>query len=852
MAKGYINGIYSKTFLDGREFQPWLSDTSAQLAGEGRSGWAGVNAEGNSDYPNGSYVFLIRFEPQESVKNLKVTLKLGPAGILNASSSRPLAYKFLTSESSAYENAGTSTPRDGTFYFTSPSVEISAPDAQYAAGDVYLYVWNGASSIQNNYTSLDRGDIIGAYTNGYTLSFNKNGGSGGTDSVSVDTGEPLPDIDLPYKSYDIRFYSNDGTGKSTYQNCPSAFQGYFSSLVGGTQYYDADGEGLILFSGSSDMTLYAHWTPGKINLPTVTREGYSFAGWYTATSGGIYVGSAGDAYTPTASTNLYAHWTEITYSWKFNPVTAKGNSADSVVRGIWSGFVGGREVLCAACNGYLWELEQQENDEWGKTACGSIDTSSDVFMFGFNGNMYLLNGKEYKVWNGETLTDVTGYRPMVAVSVPPAGGGTSLESVNKLCGQRRARFSPNGTESTFVLPEKSLSSIDYVRSMIDGSDMSDWTPNIADGKVTFTKAPPEGTNSIEIGWTVAGDTASEIRAMRYAELYNGAQDSRVFVYGDNTNRCFYTGIDFDGIPRADYFPDLNVAHVGDENTPITAMIRHYNRLLCFKLDSAWSIDYGTITLTDGTVTAGFYVTPINRSIGNCALGQAVLVENRPRTLDGRSIIEWKATSSSGYINASERNAERISQRVDNTIRTFDLESAKCYYDKYSHEYYVIGADGTALVHNIDVDAWYTYTGMNVTCLINYKDELYAGTQSGYLMHISNDYFSDNGEKIDAYWESGSMAFDSDFKRKYSAMLWVGIRPDDNGYLAVTAETDRKPDFAEYYATSVAAGQVPKMTRLKLKAKKFTYYKLILSNNTSDTTATIVSADIRVRGTGYVR
>ena len=35
MAKGYINGIYSKTFLDGREFQPWLSDTGAQLAGEG-------------------------------------------------------------------------------------------------------------------------------------------------------------------------------------------------------------------------------------------------------------------------------------------------------------------------------------------------------------------------------------------------------------------------------------------------------------------------------------------------------------------------------------------------------------------------------------------------------------------------------------------------------------------------------------------------------------------------------------------------------------------------------------------------------------------------------------------------
>ena len=167
---------------------------------------------------------------------------------------------------------------------------------------------------------------------------------------------------------------------------------------------------------------------------------------------------------------------------------------------------------------------------------------------------------------------------------------------------------------------------------------------------------------------MAEDTAAEIRAMRYAELYNGSQDTRVFVYGDGTNRCFYSGIDYDGLPRADYFPDLNVAHVGDENTAITAMIRHYDRLLCFKLDSAWAIGYSQVTLADGTITAGFYVAPINRSVVNCAPGQAVLVENRPRTLDGRSVVEWKSTSSSGNINGDERNAERVSQRVDETIQ----------------------------------------------------------------------------------------------------------------------------------------------------------------------------------------
>ena len=540
------------------------------------------------------------------------------------------------------------------------------------------------------------------------------------------------------------------------------------------------------------------------------------------------------------------------YEWSFCAASASSNDSDTVVRGLWSGFVAGQEVLCAACNGYLWQLSRGEDGSWSKTACGTIDTDEDVFMFGFSDSLYLLNGSQYRVWNGTALTDVGGYRPLVAVSVPPEGGGTTLEQINKMTGARRVRVSPDGTATVFHLPEQNLASVDYVQYVASGTDITSYDVSLTDGTVTIAPAPAEGTNSIEIGYSVTEDTHDEILGMRYAELYNGSQDTRVFVYGDGTNRCFYSGIDYDGLPRADYFPDLNVAHVGDENTAITAMIRHYDRLLCFKLDSAWAIGYSQVTLADGTVTAGFYVAPINRSVGNCAPGQAVLVENRPRTLDGRSVVEWKSTSSSGNINGDERNAERVSQRVDETIRTFDLATAKTFYDKYAHEYYVIGADGTALVHGIDADAWYVYTNFAAKCLINYMDELYFGTADGYLRHFSTQYFSDEGEAIDAYWESGSMPFAADFRRKYSAMLWVGIRPDDNGYLEVSAKTDRKTDFAVYSFETADAAQVPEMNRIKLKAKKFTYYNLILANNTADRTATVVSVDIRVRGTGYVR
>ena len=539
------------------------------------------------------------------------------------------------------------------------------------------------------------------------------------------------------------------------------------------------------------------------------------------------------------------------FEWSFCPVSASANTTDTVVRGLWSGFVAGQEVLCAACNGYLWQLARSEDGVWSKTACGTVNTGGDVHMFGFQDRLYLLNGSEYKVWDGTALTDVGGYRPLVAVSVPPSGGGTALEQINKLTGARRVRVSPDGTATVFHLPEQELESVDYVRSAATGAGIQSYDVNLTEGTVTITPAPEEGTNSIEIGYSVTADTAAEIRAMRCAELYNGAQDTRVFVYGDGTNRCFYSGIDFDGLPRADYFPELNVAHIGDANTPLTAMIRHYDRLLAFKLDSAWSIGYAQLTLADGSVTAGFYVSPINRSVGCCAPGQAVLVENRPRTLDARSVVEWKTTAS-GSLSGDERNADRISQRVDETIRAFDLETARTFYDKYAHEYYVIGSDGTALVHGIDADAWYVYTNFAARCLINYKDELYFGTADGYLRHFSTEYFSDEGEAIDAYWESGSMPFGADFRRKYSAMLWVGIRPDDSGYLEVSAKTDRKTDFAVYSFSTADSAQVPEMNRIKLKAKKFTYYNLVLANNTADTTATVVSVDVRVRGTGYVR
>ena len=538
------------------------------------------------------------------------------------------------------------------------------------------------------------------------------------------------------------------------------------------------------------------------------------------------------------------------------------------VRGVWNGNVGGVEQLIAACAGRLWKLWDEEAGAFIKEEIGSIETEREIHFFGFDNHLYIINGAEYKVWDGNTLADVEGYRPLVTVSVPPSGGGETLEQVNKLCGARRCWFSPDGESGVFQLPETGLQSVDYVKDLSTGDalDPSAYTADTEAGTVTFAQAPAMGTNTMEIGWTMAESFRDQVLHMRWGELYAGSQDTRIFLYGDGSNRAIYSGLDYDGKPRADYFPDLNEVSVGDANTPITGMIRHYSRLSCFKSDSAWTIEYGAVTLADGAQTEAFYVTPVNRAIGNAAPGQVRLVLNSPRTLHGSDVYEWKNYSAySANLTHDERQAKRISDRVYATLRQFDLESCYCYDDNWAQEYYIC-YDGKALVHNYAADAWYAYEDFDAVCMANFRGELLYGTSDGRLMHFSTDYLSNDGRAIDAYWESGSMSFGQDYQRKYAAMLWVGVKPESSAEVEVTVQTDRSSSYTEKLVTSslanfahvnfakwsFATNRKPQMSRLKIKAKKFVFYKLIFRTSAADSTVTILAADIRVRFTGYAK
>ncbi len=524
------------------------------------------------------------------------------------------------------------------------------------------------------------------------------------------------------------------------------------------------------------------------------------------------------------------------------------------VQGLWTGYIKGAAHMVAACGGHLWDIDTAAGKATDK---GEIDDSA-TFFFGFAEKLYILTGGEYYSWDGSGKpTAVEGYIPTVSTATSPAGKGTTLDQINLLTGKKKIKFSPDGTEKVFRLPETEIDEV----IQVEGTSIA-YTVDKAKGTVTFNSAPPKGTSTVIITWRKGTGSRDQVTKMRFAELFNGESDSRVFLYGDGTNKAIYSGLDGNGKPTAEYFPATNELAVDSANTPITAMIRHYDRMLIFKPDSAYSCSYSTITLEGNIVSAAFYVASLNRAIGNSAPGQAVLVQNAARTVYGRSVYTWSLAANTVR---DERNAKLISDRVATRLATFDLSKALCFDDDWNQEYYIF-CDNQAVVHNYQTDAWYYYTNLPVSAVVSVKGSLFFGTPDGRLMEFSRKYRNDDKAPIDAYWESGSMDFDMDWRRKYSSNVWVCLKPESQAMVWATAESNIKSDYPDkliasslstflnvnFNHWSFSTNRKPQLIRAKLKVKKATYYKLIFYSASASATATILSADIQVRYTGNVK
>jgi hypothetical protein len=105
-----------------------------------------------------------------------------------------------------------------------------------------------------------------------------------------------------------------------------------------------------------------------------------------------------------------------------------------------------------------------------------------------------------------------------------------------------------------------------------------------------------------------------------------------------------------------------------------------------------------------------------------------------------------------------------------------------------------------------------------------------------------------------------MAFGADFQRKYSSQLYVSMLPQAHSSMTITAATDRRDEYmektvgsniftwdgADFRWWSFDISSAPKIRRVRLKIKKFVYYKLIFRVEEEGARATVLGYDQTVR------
>lgn len=123
---------------------------------------------------------------------------------------------------------------------------------------------NSSNSSYNNSTTSSKT---------YTITLSKQGGSGGTSSVSVKRGDSMPYATAPTKS-------------------GYTFGGYYSSTNGtGTKYYDANMRSVRSWDKSSNTTLYAYWISSGTSSNKITLTSSNFEDYFTITTSAEYVGN---------------------------------------------------------------------------------------------------------------------------------------------------------------------------------------------------------------------------------------------------------------------------------------------------------------------------------------------------------------------------------------------------------------------------------------------------------------------------------------------------------------------------------------------------------------------------------
>ena len=463
-----------------------------------------------------------------------------------------------------------------------------------------------------------------------------------------------------------------------------------------------------------------------------------------------------------------------------NPVKRNGWETkvvlESPVHNLWITRLNGKEYILAHAGTKVYRIDTDteganytatimKSDVNSKKGCGFFFREADKDGF------YILTGKEYLMFDGEAVVDVSEncYVPITIIARSPSGGGESYEDINLISGKMCERFTGDDSALIYQLSQADIVSVDKIESVqSDGSTVelvenTDYTVDTALGKVTFVEAkktPIAGEDNIYITYT------KEFKG--YKEKVLGCTTFCTYGVGGH-NRVFLTGNDsfpaydfWSEIYKPSYFPDLNFAIIGAANTAVMGYLKIGKYVAIVKestgQDTAIFLRSGSL---DGGNNAVFQVEPGIVGIGAVSKNCFAVLNDDPLFLSERGIFAISPSNlsydrvtrnRSWYIDPQLRNETNLANAVACTWNG-------CYLLGINGNVYIL--DGRKkTVGGTDNDyryECYLWDNVPASCFAtDFDNNLYFGTADGRVCKFKTESdgmhrFSDDGAAIRAVW-----------------------------------------------------------------------------------------------------
>lgn len=427
---------------------------------------------------------------------------------------------------------------------------------------------------------------------------------------------------------------------------------------------------------------------------------------------------------------------------------------------------------------------------------------------------YFKDGNCYKQYDGTTIKDVVGYIPTTTIGKKPEGGGKDYEDVNMLSDYRINTFLADGKSKDYYLDVTKIDD-DYKPIVkVDDKEVSGFTVDYAEGKITFTTAPAEpktdGQDNVSIQFKKAVSKYREcILNCTLLQVF----DNRVFFSGnkDYPNTVWHCSLN-----DPSYVSDLDFYREGMDSAQIKGMVAGNNALWVFREPSEanTNVFYHTPTIDE---EYGKIYPSSHSSITIGCVGKAINFND-----DIIFFSERGMEGISGDVTTEQAAAHRSSLVDRKLISAADYENMVLEeWEGYLLVFVgnkVFLADSRAVFTNenhTEYEWFYWELEKKVTSARVYGGVLYLGTEDGIYT------LTDMTSAVESYWVTPKDKFKTPHKLKTTNKR--GCVVEATGDISVYAKID-DTDF-EHIGTyeNVTDYFVSRIKRKKFKDIQLKFY-----------------------------